>query len=70
MAFLPIGEPVSSATPVFTVDPLPPGAYVFELQVQDNLGQMSAPVQLTVIVFSPTTEPPPPSGQPSNRQPG
>lgn len=46
------GEPVISAEPIVVVDPPPLGTHIFELQVQDNLGQLSAPVKLAVMIFN------------------
>ena len=45
-------QQVISQEPTVVVDAgLPPGEHVFQLQVQDNLGQLSAPTLVTVLVF-------------------
>lgn len=52
MAEFAANTPVTSTEPAVEVDKgLPLGEHVFQLRVEDNLGQLSAPVQVTVVVF-------------------
>ncbi|HEX8774576.1 MAG TPA: hypothetical protein VF735_13465 [Pyrinomonadaceae bacterium] len=45
-------KPVVMREPTVDVDKgLPAGQHVFQLQVEDNLGQLSAATQVTVIIF-------------------
>ena len=53
-----VGQSIETATPTVevTVDennPLLPGVYTFELRVQDDAGNISAPVQAQVVVVDP-----------------
>jgi hypothetical protein len=44
-------KPVTSEEPIIVVDKgLPVGIHVFQLQVQDNLGQLSAAVSVSVSI--------------------
>lgn len=58
MPIFTVGQSVETATPTVevTVDanaPLLPGTYTFELRVQDDAGNLSAPVKAQVIVVDP-----------------
>ena len=41
---------VDAANPRINLTGFPPGAYTFRLQVTDNVGSESAPVEVTVVV--------------------
>lgn len=46
------GQTVVTGTPDFVVDALPPGTYRFQLVVEDESGNESAPVERLVTVFA------------------
>ncbi|HEX8244606.1 MAG TPA: hypothetical protein VF541_13965 [Longimicrobium sp.] len=49
------GQTIFTSTPVITVDGLPAARYEFQLVVEDNSGNLSAPVTAFVEVFPPVT---------------
>jgi hypothetical protein len=61
------GEPIVSEEPVVVVDAgLPPGQYVFQLEVVNDLGEVSEPARaLVTIVESDRTVLGEPSGGPT-----
>lgn len=49
------GKPICSAQPVIIVDKgLPPGRHVFQLVVEDNLGTLSEPAHVLIIIEAQT----------------
>jgi hypothetical protein len=58
MAQFELGKPVPSAEPVIIVDKgLPPGRHLFQLVVEDNLGTVSEPHSVLVIIQAQTGPP-------------
>ncbi|HEU0013949.1 MAG TPA: hypothetical protein VFQ45_09715 [Longimicrobium sp.] len=51
------GQTVVTGTPDFLVDALPPGTHRFQLVVEDDSGNESAPVERVVTVFAMAPQP-------------
>jgi hypothetical protein len=49
-------KPVASTEPSIVAENVPEGVHLFQLTVEDNLGQVSEPVTLTVNVFRVITQ--------------
>jgi hypothetical protein len=50
-------KPIKITEPSIVAENVPEGAHIFQLTVEDELGQVSEPVTLTVTVFRVFTQP-------------